>query len=67
MATQLCQKCKQVHPGRVCDSDDKGECAETIGANEVTQPSDEPSKRRGRLRDVTSAKREVQPPDESTA
>ena len=29
MATQLCQKCKQAHPGRVCDYDKKGECAET--------------------------------------
>ena len=23
MATQLCQKCKQAHPGRVCDYDEK--------------------------------------------
>ena len=30
MATELCQKCKQSHPGRVCDYDDKGDCAETI-------------------------------------
>jgi hypothetical protein len=29
MATQLCQKCKQTHPGRDCDYDEKGECAET--------------------------------------
>ena len=29
MATQLCQKCKQAHPGRDCDHDEKGECAET--------------------------------------
>ena len=29
MATQLCQKCKQAHPGRFCDYDEKGECAET--------------------------------------
>ena len=29
MATELCQKCKQSHPGRVCDYDDKGDCAET--------------------------------------
>jgi len=35
MATQLCQKCKQAHPGRVCDYDEKGECAETIDTNEV--------------------------------
>ena len=44
MATQLCQKCKQSHPGRVCDYDEKGECAETIGVNEVAQPCNEPSK-----------------------
>ena len=34
MATQFCQKCKQAHPGRVCDYDEKGECAETIGVDE---------------------------------
>jgi hypothetical protein len=44
MATQLCQKCKQAHPGRVCDYDEKGGCAETTDTNEVAQPSDAPSK-----------------------
>ena len=44
MATQLCQKCKQSHPGRVCDYDEKGECAETIGVNEIAQTFKEPSK-----------------------
>jgi hypothetical protein len=44
MATQLCQKCKQSHPGRVCDYDEKGECADTIGVNEVAQTINEPSK-----------------------
>jgi hypothetical protein len=29
MATQFCQKCKQAHPGRVCDYNDN-ECAETV-------------------------------------
>jgi hypothetical protein len=43
MATQLCQKCKQAHPGRACDYDEKGECAETI-VNEVAQSSNEPLK-----------------------
>jgi len=43
MATQLCQKCKQAHPGRVCDDDEKGECAETIDTNEVAQTRDAPS------------------------
>jgi hypothetical protein len=44
MATQLCEKCKQAHPGRVCDYDEKGECAETNGINEVAQTCNEPSK-----------------------
>jgi hypothetical protein len=43
MAPQLCQKCKQAHPGRVCDYDEKGECAETTGAS-VAQPRNEPKK-----------------------
>jgi len=30
MATQFCEKCKQFHPGRVCDYNDEGECAETV-------------------------------------
>jgi len=29
MATEFCQKCKRVHPDRVCDYDEQGECAET--------------------------------------
>jgi hypothetical protein len=44
MATQLCQKCKQAHPGRACDYDEKGECAETTGVNEVAQPRNIPPK-----------------------
>ena len=43
MATQLCQKCKQLHPGRVCDSDEKADCAETSSNTEVDQPRDVPS------------------------
>lgn len=46
MATQLCEKCKQAHPGRVCDSDEKGECSETTGVNEAAQPGNEPFKDR---------------------
>lgn len=38
MATQFCQKCKQAHPGRVCDYDEEG-CAETVGPNEVAEAS----------------------------
>ena len=36
MATEFCQKCKQAHPGRVCDYDEKGDCAETVDADEVS-------------------------------
>ena len=43
MAPQLCQKCKQAHPGRVCDYDEKGECAETTAVS-VAQPRNEPKK-----------------------
>ena len=43
MATEFCQKCKKAHPGRVCDYDDKGECAETADSNEVAKPSGEAS------------------------
>jgi hypothetical protein len=37
MATQFCQKCKQSHPGRLCDYDDKGECAETSDLGDPEQ------------------------------
>ena len=40
MSTQFCAKCKGSHPGRVCDYDDQGECAET--SEPETRP-DEPS------------------------
>ena len=43
MAPQLRQKCKQAQPGRVCDYDEKGECAETTGVC-VAQPRKEPKK-----------------------
>jgi hypothetical protein len=39
MATEFCQKCKQAHPGRACDYDDKGECAETVDVNEDVKAS----------------------------
>jgi hypothetical protein len=45
MATELCQQCKQAHPGRVCDYDDKAECAETKVADEIAQPHDDPSRK----------------------
>ena len=34
MATELCQRCRRAHPGRVCDYDDQGECAETMDAED---------------------------------
>ena len=37
MATEFCQKCKQSHPGRVCDYDDEGECAETTDTQDGTE------------------------------
>ena len=43
MATQFCQKCKQAHPGRVCDYDDKGECAETADVDDNPKPPEERS------------------------
>ena len=33
MPTEFCQKCKQSHPGRTCDYDEKGECSETTNAD----------------------------------
>ena len=44
MATQLCQKCKQAHPGRVCDYDEKGACAETVDIHEVAETCNEATK-----------------------
>ena len=43
MATEFCQKCKKAHPGRECDYDDTGECAETGDANAGAKPPDEAS------------------------
>ena len=42
MATELCQKCKHAHPGRVCDYDDKGDCAETIDTTKVAADASKP-------------------------
>ncbi len=41
MATEFCQKCKQAHPGRACDYDDQGECAETLNVDETPESSSE--------------------------
>jgi hypothetical protein len=45
MATQLCQKCNQAHPGRVCDYDEKAECAETKAVDEVALALEGPTKK----------------------
>ncbi len=37
MATELCQKCKQTHPGRACDYDEKGDCAETADLSDAAK------------------------------
>jgi hypothetical protein len=44
MATELCQKCKQSHPGRICDYDDKGDCAETADNKGIIASSPKSSK-----------------------
>jgi len=44
MATEFCQKCKQSHRGRVCDFDDQGECAETMGVEHGASRETEPPK-----------------------
>ena len=44
MATQFCQKCKQAHPGRACDYDQNGNCAETVDVNEDVGTSTKVSK-----------------------
>ena len=44
MATEFCEKCKQAHPGRACDYDDRGECAETVNVEETPESSTETPK-----------------------
>ncbi len=46
MATELCQKCKQSHPGRACDYDEKGDCAETADLTEVAKQVNQESNER---------------------
>jgi len=46
MAAEFCQKCKQTHPGRACDYDEKGECAETLDVDENLKPSGEASEKK---------------------
>ena len=44
MATEFCQQCKQSHPGRACDYNEKSDCSETINADEVADASSTKSK-----------------------
>jgi hypothetical protein len=44
MSTNFCTHCKQSHPGRACDYDDQGECAETIPQPETPIASSDPAK-----------------------
>ena len=44
MSTEFCTNCKQSHPGRVCDYDDKGECAETLPQPETSAANSAPAK-----------------------
>jgi len=44
MATEFCQKCKQAHPGRDCDYDDQGDCAETVNIDKTAESSGEPAR-----------------------
>jgi len=44
MSTEFCTRCKQSHPGRVCDFDDQGECAETVPLPETPSAKPAPAK-----------------------
>jgi hypothetical protein len=44
MSTEFCTHCKQSHPGRACDYDDQGECAETVPAPETPIANSAPVK-----------------------
>ena len=52
MASEFCQKCKQTHPGRICDYDEKGECAETA---DVTEIAKSPGEALGKRTDAAQA------------
>ncbi|HLM79932.1 MAG TPA: hypothetical protein VK302_04790 [Terriglobales bacterium] len=45
MSTEFCTHCKQSHPGRTCDYDDQGECAETVPQPETPGASSAPAKK----------------------
>jgi hypothetical protein len=43
MSTEFCTHCKQSHPGRSCDYNDRGECAETLPQPEAPSAKSAPS------------------------
>jgi hypothetical protein len=45
MSTEFCTHCKQSHPGRACDYDDQGECAETVPEPEAPATDPTPTKK----------------------
>lgn len=44
MSTEFCTHCKQSHPGRPCDHNDLGECAETLPQPETPTAKSAPAK-----------------------
>jgi hypothetical protein len=40
MATEFCQRCKQSHPGRLCDYDEKGDCADPVDTEKEESTTD---------------------------
>jgi hypothetical protein len=54
MATEFCQRCKQSHPGRLCDYDDKGECSETLDTNNgIDGEAQRPEEQTGQTREIS--------------
>jgi hypothetical protein len=63
MATEFCRKCKQSHPGRTRDYDDKGDCAETMDVEHGDQPhQNEPSNQKKITRRSDRRHRHCVPP-----
>jgi hypothetical protein len=52
MATEFCQKCKQSHPGRTCDYDEKGDCSETTNDGQVVDAFSTASKDKEKKEDA---------------
>ncbi len=45
MSTEFCSQCKQSHPGRPCDYNDQGDCAETLPQPEKPTEESAPAKK----------------------